>query len=295
MALTPGQLAAQQELLRRQAAGKIGQKGLNRLNALGQGAASAAPAQAGNILKQYPQQPGAVPPGGAAPPDATYTAKEVFGEGRDLAGAGMNMAGNRMANEMSDPFAPTLSERPGTGNLEADRARIEEAVYGRLSKNFDRDEGLDRQRIEQRLAEQGIQFDANPNSRYQQEMTAFNEGWSDRKLAARQEATRMGLAEHQGEFQIGEDRRNNDYDIQSGTRDINSGEILDTGRMAADIFASLEGLNDVDKQRALEKWIAKLNAKTSTTNANIAAGASKYASDKAASGGGGSDNDIPFM
>jgi hypothetical protein len=71
-------------------------------------------------------------------------------------------------------------------NFSADRARVEDALFGRLSPQLDRD----RSRLEQQLADQGIRYGSPA---YQQAMSDFNRQSTDARLAV----TAAGGAEQQ--------------------------------------------------------------------------------------------------
>ena len=71
-------------------------------------------------------------------------------------------------------------------NFSADRQRVEDALFGRLSPQLDRD----RSRLEQQLADQGIRYGSPA---YQQAMSDFNRQSTDARLAV----TAAGGAEQQ--------------------------------------------------------------------------------------------------
>jgi hypothetical protein len=76
-------------------------------------------------------------------------------------------------------------------NFSADRARVEDALFGRLSPQLDRD----RSRLEQQLADQGIRYGSPA---YQQAMSDFNRQSTDARLAV----TAQGGQEQQRMFQM---------------------------------------------------------------------------------------------
>jgi hypothetical protein len=85
----------------------------------------------------------------------------------------------------------------------ADRARMEDAVYGRLTRDFDQRQGQDQQDAEQALYNRGIAYSADPNSRYQQEIKAVSQRYDDARSNARAQAVELGGAEYQRGADIG--------------------------------------------------------------------------------------------
>ena len=86
-----------------------------------------------------------------------------------------------------------------TDNFSADRQRVEDALFGRLSPQLDRD----RSRLEQQLADQGIRYGSPA---YQQAMSDFNRQSTDARLAVTAqsgaEQQRMSeMAKAQAQFQ----------------------------------------------------------------------------------------------
>lgn len=76
-------------------------------------------------------------------------------------------------------------------NFSADRQRVEDALFGRLSPQLDRD----RSRLEQQLADQGIRYGSPA---YQQAMSDFNRQSTDARLAV----TAAGGAEQQRMYEM---------------------------------------------------------------------------------------------
>jgi hypothetical protein len=85
----------------------------------------------------------------------------------------------------------------------ADRARMEEAVYGRLTRDFDQRQKQDAGDAEQQLYNKGIAFSADPNSRYQQELRAVSQRYDDARGNARAQAVELGGSEYQRNADIG--------------------------------------------------------------------------------------------
>lgn len=84
----------------------------------------------------------------------------------------------------------------------AERARIEQDVYGRLTKNVDRDFNQERDEMERRMYNRGIPLDPT-NPAYKRELDALNEKYSAIKSNAAQQATEIGGNEYQRNVNIG--------------------------------------------------------------------------------------------
>lgn len=152
--------------------------------------------------------------------------QEIVNTQQELAHQGGEMALDYLKDsQLQTPFQPVMSDRTTTGNLEADRARIEEAAYGRLTRDFgnrDRQEGMD---FATSLQNRGIPYSADPNSRYQQELRDMQRRQDDRYAGARSDAVMMGGQEYQRDFNINEQLRQNQYNEQAGIRNQQQQEI----------------------------------------------------------------------
>ena len=120
-------------------------------------------------------------------------------------------------------FSANLTNRTSTGDLRADRARIEDEAFKRLTRNLDRQKGEERDQLEQSLANRGIPIDPN-DPQYNRAMRDFNERYDTLKSNAMQDAVVMGGEEYSRDVGIGETMRANDYSQQSGTFGINSAQ-----------------------------------------------------------------------
>lgn len=205
---------------------------------------------------------------------------------RELANAGADLAlQNLQATNLGSAFNPTLTDRPLTGQLEADRARIEEAVFGRLTRGLEDDYRRGREQAEQNLRNAGIPFSTNPDSQYQQRLGAFDKRFDDARLAARQTAIGIGGDEYQRAFGIGEQLRQNQLGEQSGIRNQQLSEVGNLSNVGLGGAISFEQLADADKDRILQEALAKLQAKTAKEVAQI---------NNRPSGGGSPNADSPF-
>lgn len=109
--------------------------------------------------------------------------------------------GGQGATDKSNQLVSGYQKFDMTGN-EADRNRIEDAVYSRLTRNFDRDMAKEKQDLEQTLYNRGIPLDPS-NPQYKQHMDAFNEKWQGAKESAMGQAVEMGGSELQRSFGMG--------------------------------------------------------------------------------------------
>lgn len=101
-------------------------------------------------------------------------------------------AGSQAAGAIGQPIvAPTYSQ-VGSSDYSADRRRVEDAMFGRLNSQIDRDRGS----MEQSLANKGIQVGAEA---YRNSADDFNRGVSDARtsvlLAGGQEQSRLSELE----------------------------------------------------------------------------------------------------
>lgn len=143
--------------------------------------------------------------------------------GRDLA------KGNLQGSQLGGAFNPNLTARYGADSLEANRARVEDAVYKRLTKNVDYRQGLEKQDVEQQLANRGIPYSNDPNSQYQQQMKDFNDRYDSIRADAMNSAVVSGGDEYSRNVGINETQRANDFTLQSGQRNQ---QLNESGQLA---------------------------------------------------------------
>lgn len=207
----------------------------------------------------------------SAPTAAPTGIDPVTGQGYDQTIA--------QTSNLGQAFNPQLTNRTTTGDLAADRARIEADVFSRLTTGLEQDYMNTRKQNEQTLRNKGIPFSADPNSRYQQELGALDRRYDDARLAAKQTATGIGGTEYQRDFDINEGLRQNQFNEQAGVRNQRIGEssgISQIGVPGALSYAQL----------AQQKALAQLQAKNNL----------QIAKQRGGGGGGGYDpnQDSPF-
>ena len=160
--------------------------------------------------------------------DGTYTVNQfldpdqqkIVDQDSALSQMGRQFASERLGG-FSGEFTPNLTARTSTGSLEGDRARIEDAVFNRLTKTTDRDFGREKEQLKQELYNRGIPLDEIES---RPEMQALNERYDGIKENARNNAIEIGGNEYSRDFGINEQMRANDYSQQFGARQQNFNE-----------------------------------------------------------------------
>lgn len=112
-----------------------------------------------------------------APPGVS----EVVSAGTDLSKTALGLANDQLKDW-------SAYETP---DLEAERSRIQDEVYGRLTKNFDRDYTNEKAQLEQTLYNRGIPIDPN-DPQYQRFMQGLDEKYTNAKENASARATELG-------------------------------------------------------------------------------------------------------
>ncbi len=156
---------------------------------------------------------------------------------------GLNLKGAGIANQnLSNPVVAN----PFTFQADdAARQRIEDQAFARLTRGVDDKERQGKQELMQNLADRGIPYSNDPNSRYQMEMNDFNNRFDTIRGNARQDATAMGGQELQRQ-----------YDIQSGAYNTALSGTDALSKIGLSGSVAFEQLSDADKARALQKWLA---------------------------------------
>lgn len=138
-----------------------------------------------------------------------------------LSQMGRDIAQQQIGN-FAQQFNPQLAQRTSQGDMLADRARIEDEVFARLTRDFDDQENRERQRLEQRLYETG-NVPGTPN--YEREMQAFNSRFDRARQEARQNAVSMGGEEWARGFNINEALIGNQLNQAGQIRNQQLGEL----------------------------------------------------------------------
>jgi hypothetical protein len=104
-------------------------------------------------------------------------------------------------------FDPNQQRRALGSDFQADRARMEDEVFGRLTRGMGEQKERDRQQLEQTLHNRGIPVGS---ALFNQQMDQFTKQYADRELDARAQATQMGGQEYERNFNIQEGRLKNE-------------------------------------------------------------------------------------
>lgn len=144
-----------------------------------------------------------------------------------ISGAGRGVAESILRNKGADfeaGFNPTLTARTTTGDINKDRARIEDEVFNRYTKDLDQNFDRDKQKLEAELLSRGVPL--TPESvQYQRSMEELNKRYDNQRIEARQRAVEKGGEEFSRSFGIGEQLRGNELNEQSGIRSQQIGEV----------------------------------------------------------------------
>jgi hypothetical protein len=108
--------------------------------------------------------------------------QQISDQGEGLTQMGQQLAQQGLGNYKQFDF----------GNFDEQRARIEDSVFGRLTKTLDQDYQNSRESAEQTLHNKGIPFSGDPNSRYQQELASIDRRYDEAKESARNQAVSVG-------------------------------------------------------------------------------------------------------
>lgn len=148
-----------------------------------------------NFFNPFGSQTTTLNPDGSVSVDQSLSQdqQQILQQGSGLTQQGQQAALQRLGG-MAQPFG---FDR---GGFEAERARIEDAVFSRLTRGMEDDYRQAREAKEQQLYNQGIPYSADPNSRYQRELNDIDKRFDNARLQARSQATAQGLAEQQGAY-----------------------------------------------------------------------------------------------
>lgn len=141
-------------------------------------------------------------------PDGSYSVRDSLSpEQQELLDAqtktgtiGANIAQGLLGGMPKTYDATSMNQYMPQGSDDA-RQDTYNATYGMIARDFERDRGEERQSVEQELADRGY---APGSPQYEARMKRFEQGWSDRELAARNQATLSGNQEFQNSFGRGQ-------------------------------------------------------------------------------------------
>lgn len=211
----------------------------------------------------------------------------------NLSNRGLDLAMQQLGSAgFGNPFAPQLAGRTTTGDLNSDRARIENEVFARLTRDMDQEYRNAKQAKEAELANRGIAFNSDPNSRYQQELNGIDKRYDTVRADARQRAAEMGGQELERSFGINEQLIANQLSQQQGIRNQNLGEVGTLSNMGAGLllpnFQPYQGANyDPANPAALDQAFRELGLSQQQINLQKRALAQKGGSGRGPSSGQG--------
>lgn len=138
--------------------------------------------------------------------------QKILDQGESLTQQGQQLAAGNLGG-----YSQYKADTSGMGKFEfatddQARQRIEQAIFDRLSRGMDTRHKNQSDQKAQDLYNRGIQFSNDPNSRYQQEMQAMQQGQQEERQSYQQQAVGLGGQEMQ---------RN--YDMSSGAYNTNLG------------------------------------------------------------------------
>lgn len=187
--------------------------------------------------------------------------------------------------QFGQTFNPNLTARTGTGDLIADRQRIEGDVYSSLTRGLDDQYSKDKNATLQGLANRGI---APGNRAYQEALKQLDQRYDDQRLSAKTQATQLGGQEYERSFGIGETTRANDLATQQGIRNQQFGEVGALSQMGPGLYQqNFQGFTPTQLQ-GLDVAGTKLGYMAANTNQQQADQNYQLALKRMAAGGGGS-------
>lgn len=126
--------------------------------------------------------------------------QQILEQGQNLTTQGQQLASQTLSG-LQAGFNPETIARTNTGDLAANRARIEEQVFGRLTRGLEEEKANERQQMEQTLRNRGIPLGSK---QFMDQMAAFDKRYDTRIADARAQAAEMGGAEYSRDFGINE-------------------------------------------------------------------------------------------
>jgi hypothetical protein len=146
--------------------------------------------------------------------------QNILNQGQNLTTTGQGLAQNTLG-QFQAGFNPETAQRVSTGDLAADRARIEEEVFGRLTRGLDERKGNEQQQMEQTLRNRGIPLGSK---QWNDQMAEFNKRYDTQIADARAQAAQMGGEEYSRNFGINEQLIANQISQGQAVRNQNLGE-----------------------------------------------------------------------
>lgn len=128
--------------------------------------------------------------------------QDILDKSQGLTQSGLGMAQNVLqGSNLGQAFNPQLAARTSSGDMLTDRARIENEVFGRLTRGMDEEKNRERSQLEQSLFNRGIPVGSQL---FNQQMSEFDKRYDTRAADARAQAAELGGAEWGRSFGINE-------------------------------------------------------------------------------------------
>lgn len=131
---------------------------------------------------------------------------------------------------LNQGFSANTINRVSTGDVAADRARIEKAAYDRLTRFTNADQDRERAQTEQTLYGRGIALDPR-NPAYKASMDDLNRRYDANRADAANQAAVTGGNEYSRDVGLNEQVIANQFSQQQGARNQNLGEISTLGNL----------------------------------------------------------------
>lgn len=146
--------------------------------------------------------------------------QKILDQGESLTQTGQGLAQGTL-NQFQAGFNPNTAQRVTTGDLEADRARIENEVFGRLTRGLAEQKANERQQMEQTLRNRGIPLGSK---QFNDQMAEFDKRYDTQIANARATAAQLGGEEYSRNFGINEQLIANQISQGQAIRNQNLGE-----------------------------------------------------------------------
>ena len=174
-------------------------------------------------------------------------------------GEGLTKMGQDLAKDQLEGYKPlTMGE-----DVTSDRARIEDEVFSRLTRNTDRDYQNEKKQLEQTLYNRGISLDPS-DPQYKSNMDALNERYDTQKSNARAYATELGGQELTRSYGITKSTHD------AGLTDAQSLENMGTGLMMPQTPGYNGTSTDLSNPTDLDLAFKEFAAKNKLNDAQIA-------------------------
>ena len=122
-------------------------------------------------------------------------------------GQNLHLQGLNQSNQMMQGYQPFNFQQQGYQpfqfNSPEEREKVEGAIFDKLTGQLDQNYENDRTSKEQELHNKGIPYNADPKSRYQQELADVDRRYDEAKNNARATAIQQGGAELQRSYGMG--------------------------------------------------------------------------------------------